>query len=89
VLEAMAAGVPVVASNRGALPEVLGDAGALVDARDATALAAAIVQAVEDDPYARACAERGLERAATFSWARTAAAMRRTYVAAAARRQAQ
>jgi len=89
VLEAMAAGVPVVASNRGSLPEVLGDAGALVDARDATALAAAIVQAVEDDPYARACAERGLERAATFSWARTAAAMRRTYVAAAARRQAQ
>jgi glycosyltransferase involved in cell wall biosynthesis len=89
VLEAMAAGVPVVASNRGSLPEVLGDAGALVDARDAQALATSIVQAVEDDAYARACAERGLERAASFSWARTAVAMRRTYLAAAARRHAQ
>jgi glycosyltransferase involved in cell wall biosynthesis len=89
VLEAMAAGVPVVASNRGSLPEVLGDAGALVDARDPQALAAAILQALEDDAYARTCAERGLERAKSFSWPRTAAAMRRTYFAAAIRRQAQ
>ncbi len=89
VLEAMAAGVPVVASNRGSLPEVVGDAGALVDARDAKALAAAIVHTVEDEAYARACAERGLARAATFSWARTAAAMRRTYCAAAERRRTQ
>jgi glycosyltransferase involved in cell wall biosynthesis len=89
VLEGMAAGVPVVASNRGSLPEVIGDAGPLVDARDAQALAAAIVRAVEDDEYARACAERGLERAKTFSWARTAAAVRRMYIAAAARRTAQ
>ncbi len=88
-LEAMAAGVPVVASNRGSLPEVVGDAGPLVDARDAKALASAIVQTIEDEGYARACAERGLERAATFSWARTAAAMRRTYCSAAARRSAQ
>jgi glycosyltransferase involved in cell wall biosynthesis len=89
VLEAMSAGVPVVASNRGSLPEVVGDAGALVDARDAKALAAAMVQAVEDESYARASAERGLERAATFSWARTAEAMRRVYVSAVARRKAQ
>jgi glycosyltransferase involved in cell wall biosynthesis len=89
VLEAMTAGVPVVASNRGALPEVLGEAGALVDARDAQALAEAIVRTIEDEPYARTCAQRGLERAITFSWARTAAAIRRTYISAAARRQAQ
>jgi glycosyltransferase involved in cell wall biosynthesis len=88
VLEAMAAGVPVVASNRGSLPEVLGGAGALVDARDAQALAEAILHTVEDDAYALACAKRGLERASSFSWARTAAAMRRTYFAAANRRQA-
>lgn len=86
VLEAMSAGVPVVASNRGSLPEVLGDAGALVDARDADALAAAIARMVEDDAYARACAERGLARAAAFSWARTAAAIREAYRAAVARR---
>jgi glycosyltransferase involved in cell wall biosynthesis len=89
VLEALAAGVPVVASNRGSLPEVLGDAGPLVDARDTQALAAAILQMIEDDGYARSCAARGLERARSFSWARTAAAMRQTYLAAAARRQAQ
>jgi glycosyltransferase involved in cell wall biosynthesis len=54
--EAMAAGVPVVASRVGALPELVGDAGVLVPAGDPTALAAALTQA---DAGA---AERGLER---------------------------
>jgi glycosyltransferase involved in cell wall biosynthesis len=88
VLEAMAAGVPVVASNRGSLPEVVGDAGPVVDARDPEALSDAIVRVIEDDSYARGCAERGLARAATFSWARTAAAMRGIYLSASTRRQA-
>ena len=87
VLEAMSAGVPVVASNRGSLPEVLGDAGALVDAHDSEALAAALARAIEDEGYARACAERGLARAATYSWTRTAAAMRDAYKAAVERRR--
>jgi glycosyltransferase involved in cell wall biosynthesis len=87
-LEAMAAGVPVIASNRGSLPEVIGDAGALVDARDAPAFCSAMGRMLEDDGYARACAERGLARAATFSWTRTAAAMRHTYQAAVARKRA-
>lgn len=86
VLEAMSAGVPVVAANRGALPEVLGDAGPLIDPLDVESLAASIRHVVTDDNYARACAEAGLERAATFSWARTAAAVRRMYRDAIARR---
>ena len=86
VLEAMSAGVPVVASNRGSLPEVVGDAGPLVDARDPQALAAAIARVLEDEAYARAGAERGLARAATFSWARMAAATRDAYRAATARK---
>ena len=48
VLEAMALGVPVVASNRGALPEVVGDAGLLVAPDDARGLAAAIESVLLD-----------------------------------------
>ena len=47
-LEAMAAGVPVVAANRGSLPELVGDAALLVDPADTAALSAAIVRAVTD-----------------------------------------
>jgi glycosyltransferase involved in cell wall biosynthesis len=86
-LEAMSAGVPVIASNRGSLPEVVGDAGVLVDAADADALAAAIARAIEDDAHAREHAARGLVRATQFSWARTAAAARLAYIDAVARRR--
>ncbi len=76
VLEAMTLGVPVVAANRGALPEVLGDAGTLVDPEDADALAAAIDRMTNDPAFAARAAVRGIERARLFSWDRTA---RRVY----------
>jgi len=88
VLEAMSAGIPVVATNRGSLPEVLGDAGPLVDANDAAALSAAILRMIDDESYARACAQAGLERASTFSWTRTASVVRQMYLDAMARRRA-
>jgi alpha-1,3-rhamnosyl/mannosyltransferase len=72
VLEAMTLGVPVIASNRGALPEVLGDAGPVVDAENADALAAAIARMVDDAAFAGACAAKGVQRANDFSWQRTA-----------------
>jgi glycosyltransferase involved in cell wall biosynthesis len=72
VLEAMRLGVPVVASSCGALPELLGDAGALVDPYDTEAIAAAIARVLDNDGYASACAARGVERASQFSWDRTA-----------------
>ena len=72
VLEAMTAGVPVVASNRGALPEVLEDAGLLVDAEDPEGLAAAIQRLIEDEPFADACAAKGVMRSREFTWERTA-----------------
>jgi glycosyltransferase involved in cell wall biosynthesis len=68
----MALGVPVVASNRGALPEVLGDAGPLVEPDDPAAIAAAIGRLLADDGYAGDCAARGARRARQVSWDRTA-----------------
>ena len=72
VLEAMSLGVPVVAANRGSLPEVLGDAGPLVDHERPDDIADAIARVLADDAYAATCASRGLARARTFSWERTA-----------------
>jgi alpha-1,3-rhamnosyl/mannosyltransferase len=81
-LEAMSAGVPVVASRRGALPEVLGDAGTLVDPDDAEALATAMHRMLTDDAFAAACADRGLARALEFSWDRAAITLRDAYQSA-------
>jgi glycosyltransferase involved in cell wall biosynthesis len=82
VLEAMTVGVPVVAANRGALPEVLGDAGPLIDAEDAAGFAEAIDTIVNDPVAAISSASRGLERARLFSWERTAHDMIGAYQAA-------
>jgi glycosyltransferase involved in cell wall biosynthesis len=69
VLEAMAAGTPVIASNRSAIPEVAGDAAWLVDPEDTDELADALV-ALTQDPERRAdLSRRGLARAAQFTWA--------------------
>jgi glycosyltransferase involved in cell wall biosynthesis len=75
-LEAMALGVPVVASSRGALPEVVGDAGVLVSPDDARGLAAAI-EALLASPERRAqLSAAGMARAATFTWDAAARALR-------------
>ena len=71
-LEAMAAGVPVVATRVGALPEVLGDAAALVAPGDVDALAAAIAAVLDSPERAEALVSSGRGRAAQFSWDRCA-----------------
>jgi glycosyltransferase involved in cell wall biosynthesis len=68
VLEAMACAVPVVASNRSALPEVCGDAALLVDPLDIEDLAAALVRAGTDPELRRELIARGKNRAAGFTW---------------------
>jgi glycosyltransferase involved in cell wall biosynthesis len=78
-LEAMAAGVPVIASQRGSLPEVVADAGLLIDPTDARALAAAIDSVLADEPLWQNLRQRGLARARQFSWAQTARDVRRAY----------
>lgn len=72
VLEAMTLGVPVVAARRGALPEVLGDAGLLVEAEDSEQMAAAIERLLDDDDLAARCSELGVRRAQQFQWRDTA-----------------
>jgi alpha-1,3-rhamnosyl/mannosyltransferase len=69
-LEAMGAGIPVVASRAGALPEVLGDAAVLVDPDDVGGLAAALEQASGDDALREALVRKGRAWVARYSWAR-------------------
>ena len=87
-LEAMTMGVPVVASNRGALPEVVGDAGILVDPEDVAALGAAIERVLDDGSLRRRMGDSGVARAAQFTWAASAAKLHEAYRAAHRRRGA-
>lgn len=72
VLEAMASGTPVVAADRGALPETCGGAALLVDADDEAAIAAAVLEAA--GPQRDRLRAAGLARAARLTWTRAAAA---------------
>jgi glycosyltransferase involved in cell wall biosynthesis len=72
LLEAMACGAPAIAGNRTSLPEVVGEAGLLVDPFDREALAAAIGRLIDDEGLRRELRARGLERARRFSWRETA-----------------
>lgn len=71
-LEAMACGVPVVVSNRGSLPEIVGDAALLVDPLDANALAQAMRNLLTQDDLRRTQVQKGLARTRLFTWERTA-----------------
>ena len=73
-LEAMACGVPTVVANRGALPEVAGDAALIVDPTDPDELARALVRLLTDEDLRARLARAGRARAALFSWDRCAAA---------------
>lgn len=72
LLEAMACGTPVVASNSTALPEVYGDAALGVDPFDSDALCDAIARIRSDGELRESLVERGLQRAAAFSWGKSA-----------------
>ena len=72
VLEAFAAGIPVLTSNVSSLPEVAGDAAVLVDPRDEDAIAAGLAQLLADDDLRALLSAAGLARAASFTWEATA-----------------
>jgi alpha-1,3-rhamnosyl/mannosyltransferase len=72
IIEAMACGAPVVCGNRSSLPEVAGDAALLCDPHDVAALARALEQASSDGRLRAALQQRGLARAAQFTWEQAA-----------------
>jgi glycosyltransferase involved in cell wall biosynthesis len=88
-LEAMTIGVPVIAARRGALPEVVGDAGILVDPLDEGGLANAIECVLADPNRRRAMAEAGVRRSRQFSWAISAERLLEAYRSTLVRRRAQ
>src|SRR5207237_2992491 len=67
--EGMAAGVPVIGSSSGAIPEVVGDAGLIVPERDPVALAGAIESVLTDRELRRSLTDKGCQRATShFGW---------------------
>lgn len=72
VLEAMACGAPVVASNRSSLPEVVGDAGVLVDPGSPREMADAVLRLRREPGLREDLVRRGRARAAAFGWERSA-----------------
>jgi glycosyltransferase involved in cell wall biosynthesis len=72
VLEAMACGTPVIASNVAALPELVDGVGVLVDPSDPDELAERIGSVIADDEMRRGLRERGMERASGYGWDETA-----------------
>jgi glycosyltransferase involved in cell wall biosynthesis len=73
-LEAMQCGTPVITANTSSLPEVVGDAGLMVDPLDRDGFAAAMLALCGDEAGRAAARARGLAQAARFSWSRTLAA---------------
>jgi glycosyltransferase involved in cell wall biosynthesis len=85
-LQAMAAGVPVVATRAGSLPETLGDAALLVEVGDHHGLADALHQVLSDDAVRSRLVEAGTDRIAAFSWERCATGLEQLYRRVAAAR---
>jgi glycosyltransferase involved in cell wall biosynthesis len=78
-LQAMQAGVPVVATRAGSLPEVLGDGALLVDPRDVDGLAAALERCLVDESVRRDLVAAGTSWVARFSWKACAAGLEQLY----------
>jgi glycosyltransferase involved in cell wall biosynthesis len=72
LLEAMACGTPVLASNREAIPEILGGAGLLFDPEDLDGLSRLLEKLGGDEALKNQLRKRGLERVKSFSWEKTA-----------------
>ena len=71
-LEAMACGCPVITSNTSSLPEVVGDAGIMIDPNDIDSLTDSMLKILTDNELRQKMARKSLERACMFSWKKTA-----------------
>ena len=78
-LEAMAAGIPVIVSNRASLPEVVGKEGLTIDAQDEVALSELAIKLITDDSFYRSVTNYGLERSSHFTWRHYASNLSQVY----------
>lgn len=78
-LEAMACGVPVIASNVSSIPEVVGDTGILLDPRDVTGLTEAMTTLATAPDIRASLSARALQRSQRFSWGQCASETRHIY----------
>jgi glycosyltransferase involved in cell wall biosynthesis len=79
ILEAMAAGVPVIAGNRSALPEVCGDAAEQIDPDNEEQLASALIRLATDEGRRNELVARGLNRSKQFTWENAVAKTQAVY----------
>lgn len=79
VVEAMAAGVPVITSNVSSLPEVAGDAAILVNPQDSVTISEALYRLLADQEYHNQLVIKGLEQAKKFNWNRSAQQLKEIY----------
>jgi len=86
VVEAMQCGAPVIAGNRTSLPEVVGNAGVLVDPFSEAEIAQALARMIRDSGYRDELRGKGIERARVFNWQTTARLTLQAYERAARRR---
>lgn len=71
-LEAMACGCPVIASNHSSVPEIVGDAGLLIDPHSVDDIFRAIREVLSDELLRKELSEKGIKRASQFSWKKAA-----------------
>ena len=71
-LEAMACGTPTIVSNTSSMPEVVGDAGLIVDPSNREEIAVAMHRLLTEEPLHQELSQKGLQRASVFSWSRAA-----------------
>jgi len=78
-LEAMSCGTPVISSNTSSLPEVVGNAGILIDPHNPNELADKIIKVISDDSLKQEMTKKGIKQAQNFSWVQTAKKTLNTY----------
>lgn len=74
VLEAMACGTPVIASNLASVPEITGDAAVLIDPYNPDAITTAMIDLAQNSAMRSQLSQLGMQQAQKFSWAKTGAA---------------
>jgi len=79
LLEAMACGIPVITSNVSAMPEVVGDAGILIEPTDTQAIADAVFHLHDNPEYYQELVKKGQTRAKLFTWEKTAEQIAQIY----------